>query len=83
MQISKGQWSRGWSKRARLSLAVPSDRARGNGHEMEHRKFHMNMRKNFFTSTVTEHWNRLSREATEPPLEIFNSHLDAFLCQVL
>jgi len=29
---------------------------------------------------VTEHWNRLTREVVESPLEIFNTHLDAFLC---
>jgi len=34
------------------------------------------MRKNFFTLSVTEHWNRLPREAVEyPSLEIFKTHL--------
>lgn len=56
---------------------------KGQWHKLERRKFYANIRKNVFTVWVTEHWNRLSREATEPPLEIFNSHLDAFLCQVL
>jgi len=39
----------------------------------------MNMRKNFLTVRVTEQWNRLPREAVEPPsLETFKTCLDAF-----
>ena len=37
----------------------------------------MTMRKNFFTAMVTE--NRLPRVVVESSLEIFRSHLDAFL----
>jgi len=43
-----------------------------------------NMRKNFFTLRVTEHWHRLPREVVESPsLEIFKTHLDKVLCSLL
>ncbi|KFV80033.1 hypothetical protein N308_02135, partial [Struthio camelus australis] len=69
---------------ANLFSVVPSNRTRSNGQKLNHRKFHLNLRKNFFTVRVTEHWNRLPREVVESPsLEIFKTRLDVILGNML
>ena len=78
---------------ARLFLVVPSNRKKkkkkkkgggSNRHKVGHKKFNTNMSKNFFTVRVTEHWNRCPRAVVDSPyLEIFRTHLDAFLCNLL
>ena len=69
---------------ARLFSVVPSERTRGNGHKLKPRKLQLNMWKKLFTLRVTEHWNRLPREAVESPsLEIFKTRLDKVLYNLL
>jgi len=69
---------------SRLISVVLSDRTRGNGHRLKHTKFHLNMRKNFFTLRVMEHWHGLPREVVVcPSLEIFKARLDKVLCSLL
>ena len=69
---------------ARLFPLVPSDRTRGNGHQLKQRKLQLKMRKNFFPLRVTEPWPRLPREAVESSsLEIFQPRLAAVLYPLL
>ena len=69
---------------ARFFLVECSNRTRSNDLKLEHRQFRTNVSKNFFTVRVTEHWKRLPREVVESPsMEIFKTHLDAYLCSLL
>lgn len=68
---------------SRLFSTVSSNGIRGNGQKLEY-VFHMNVRKNFLTIRETEHWHKLPREAVEASsLQIFKTHLDAFLYDLL
>ena len=67
---------------ARL-LTLCSDKTRSNGLELEHRKFHTLMCKNFMLR-MTEHWKRLSGEIMESSsMEIFKTHVHTYLCDLL
>jgi len=56
---------------------VPSDKIRGNGHKLKHKRLPLIIRKHVFTVRVTEPWNRLPRRILQShTFEIFESCLD-------
>ncbi|KFP34477.1 hypothetical protein N325_02880, partial [Colius striatus] len=67
-----------------LFSIVDSKRTRGNGMKLEHKKFHLNIKENYFTMRVMEQRHRLPRGVVESPsLEVFKTHLDIFLCDLI
>jgi len=72
--IPEGKVQRGQNH---MLFSNASDRTRGNGHKLKHRRFLLNIRKYFFIVMVIKRWHSLPREVVwSPSLEILKSHLD-------
>ena len=65
---------------ARLFPVVSSDRTRGSRHQLKDRRFHLNIKKHFFTVRVTGHWHKLRKKVVESlSLEILKKCLSMVL----
>ena len=52
----------------------------GDGFKLEHGRFRLDIRKNFFTERMVTHWNKLPKEVVDAPsLGAFKARLDATL----
>lgn len=69
---------------ARLFSAVCSNRARNSGLKLEHRSSIKTCGSTLWYVFMTEHWNTFPGEVVESPsTEIFKTHLDVYLHNLL
>lgn len=67
-----------------LSSQVASDKTRGNGLRLCQGRFGLDIRRFFFTESIVQHWNRLSREMVESPsLEVCKRCVDIVLSDMV
>lgn len=59
---------------------VTRQRTRENSLELHHRRFRLDIMKNYFTESVVKQWNRVPSKVVESPfLELYNRCLDTAL----
>ncbi|KFQ64156.1 hypothetical protein N335_12251, partial [Phaethon lepturus] len=55
-----------------------------NGFKLKEGRFHLDIRKKFFTMRVVRHWHRLPREVVDAPsLATFKARLDGALSNLI
>lgn len=61
-----------------------SESIRGNDFRLHHRRFRLDIRKNFINKEVVKHWNRVSREAMKLlSLGVVKSHVTVALTDMV
>lgn len=59
------------------SVLISCDRTCGNGSKLHRGRVRLDIRKNFLTIEVVQHWNRLPKEVVNAPsLAVNKRHLD-------
>lgn len=74
--MCRSTWDGEKREGARLFSVTPSDRTRCSGHKLKYRKYHLNVRQNYFMVSVVKHQHSLPTEVVDcSSLKIFKTQL--------